>query len=542
MKHRSLLIGTFLMAGVPALAQIGSVARYQKITQGAGGFTGPLRAGDWLGLSVAAMGDLNGDGVGDLAAAAMQDDDGGEDRGAIWILFLNPNGTVASQAKISQTQGGFGGTLADDAYLGAGITALGDLDGDGRRELAAATLLPLSVWVLFLNPDGSVRAQREIPWSDPVFGGGTLGSDFTGWHYPRGLAGTGDLDGDGIGDLALGAAQDDDGDEDAGAVWLLYLNADGSPRAATKISQASGGLGDVLGEGSLFGLSLDWAGDLNGDGIGDLAVDEAGADVPGRLWLLFLDGNQQVIGTRTITGIELDLSVGDITVGLGEAFARVGDLDGDGGPDFAYGNGGLPPDGGFVTTFLDGSGGLRKRLIVRGGVAGLPDDPSSLYLGSSMTALGDLDGDGTPEVAAGDFRDSQAGAGKGAVWILSLSTSAVRNGSGVNPLTLSEAAEPALGVTWNATLDCSGHANGVAFLGGWDRPTSGIFLPAGELLTGSGNRLFFLVASHFGAAVPISAAVPNDLALVNLEAHLQGLCTGAPLARLSNALDVLVGK
>jgi hypothetical protein len=57
------------------------------------------------------LGDLDGDGVGDLAVGADLDDDGGLDRGAVWILFLNPNGTVKSHQKISDTQGGFTGTL-----------------------------------------------------------------------------------------------------------------------------------------------------------------------------------------------------------------------------------------------------------------------------------------------------------------------------------------------------------------------------------------------------------------------------------------------
>ena len=46
------------------------------------------------GISAAAIGDLDGDGITDLAVGAGYDDDGGADRGAVWILFLNPDGTV----------------------------------------------------------------------------------------------------------------------------------------------------------------------------------------------------------------------------------------------------------------------------------------------------------------------------------------------------------------------------------------------------------------------------------------------------------------
>ena len=58
---------------------------------------------------MAALGDLDGDGVGDLAVGAPRDDDGGTDRGAVWVLFLNTDGTVKSHQKISDTEGGFTG-------------------------------------------------------------------------------------------------------------------------------------------------------------------------------------------------------------------------------------------------------------------------------------------------------------------------------------------------------------------------------------------------------------------------------------------------
>ena len=87
----------------------GTVKSHQKISDTQGGFTGTLDDVDVFGNSVAALGDLDGDGIGDLAVGAAFDDDGGQDRGAVWILFLNSNGTVKSHQKISDTQGGFTG-------------------------------------------------------------------------------------------------------------------------------------------------------------------------------------------------------------------------------------------------------------------------------------------------------------------------------------------------------------------------------------------------------------------------------------------------
>src|SRR5262249_49387451 len=150
-------------------AQVGSVLRAQKIDEVVGGFSGPLHRDDYFGEELAALGDLDGDGIGDLAVGAYGDDDGGLDRGAIWILFLNANGTVKSQSKISQTQGGFGGTLPDGAFLGWKLANVGDLDGDGAPELAVMSLRGPRLWILFLKPDGTVKNQTLNLFSDPVF-------------------------------------------------------------------------------------------------------------------------------------------------------------------------------------------------------------------------------------------------------------------------------------------------------------------------------------------------------------------------------------
>ena len=79
-----------------AMADYGEVLYHQKISDTEGGFTGELGNGDWFGIGTAPLGDLDGDGVGDLAVGAVCDDDGGNGHGAVWILFLNTDGTIKS--------------------------------------------------------------------------------------------------------------------------------------------------------------------------------------------------------------------------------------------------------------------------------------------------------------------------------------------------------------------------------------------------------------------------------------------------------------
>ncbi len=102
-----------VMSGQRAQAQPGTVLSHQKISDTEGGFTGTLDNSDHFGRSVALLDHLDGDGAGDLAVGAGGDHGGGPQRGAVWVLFLNTDGTVKSHQKISDTEGGFTGILDD---------------------------------------------------------------------------------------------------------------------------------------------------------------------------------------------------------------------------------------------------------------------------------------------------------------------------------------------------------------------------------------------------------------------------------------------
>lgn len=94
----------------------GTVDNVTKIASDTGG--GPTLANlDLFGSSVTSVGDLDGDGVTDLAVGATGDDTGGTLRVAVYVLLLNANGTVKSSAKIDSENGG-GPTLADGDRFG----------------------------------------------------------------------------------------------------------------------------------------------------------------------------------------------------------------------------------------------------------------------------------------------------------------------------------------------------------------------------------------------------------------------------------------
>jgi len=125
---------------------------------------------DFFGHDVELIGDLDGDGVTDIAVGSPYDNDGGNSNGAVYILFLNPDGTVKSHQKISSIEGNFRENLESTDSFGFSSSKLNDLDGDGITDIAVGSpyrnyydneLSPLHI--LFLNSDGTVKSFKTIP-------------------------------------------------------------------------------------------------------------------------------------------------------------------------------------------------------------------------------------------------------------------------------------------------------------------------------------------------------------------------------------------
>ncbi len=334
----------------------GSVKSKQKISDTQGGFGPDLRTNAVFGAYLASLDDLDGDGVTDLIVGNYGDDDGGLDRGAAWIIFLNSNGTVKAEQKISDTQGGFGGSLHNSDLFGRDVTKIGDLDGDGVTEIAVGAVQDDdggsnrgAVWILFMNTNGTVKAEQKISATQGGFAGGLDNID----NFGQATAGIGDVDGYGIPDLAVSAFLDDDGGTNRGAVWILFLNADGTVKNEQKISDTEGGFSGILDDSDFFGWSVSQTGDLNLDGIPDLVASAAGDDDGGSdrgaVWLLLLNADGTVKSENKISatagGFAGVLADGDT---FGSGVSLLTDLDGNGVPDLLIGARG-DDDGGNVT-------------------------------------------------------------------------------------------------------------------------------------------------------------------------------------------------
>ena len=121
----------------PGKQATGVVDTYSKISNSQGNFPGGINNFDEFGTAMTTIGDLNQDGVPDLAVGAPGKNEGGNDIGAVWILFMQSNGDVLAGQKISDISGNFTGQLDNFDHFGVSLTEIGDLNGDGVLDLAA---------------------------------------------------------------------------------------------------------------------------------------------------------------------------------------------------------------------------------------------------------------------------------------------------------------------------------------------------------------------------------------------------------------------
>jgi Ca2+-binding RTX toxin-like protein len=208
----ALLLGLIALRAEAAVSS-GRIKAEQKISATSGNFRGLLDDYYFFGgSSVSPLGDLDGDGVPELAVGAPGDDGGSTDTGAVWILFLRANGMVKAEQKISATRGNFRGVLKEHDTFGVSVSPLGDLDGDGVPELAVGAPgdddgggNTGAVWILFMKPETCDGLEPTIV--------GTTRDDFLigtpGPDVIHGLAGNDVLIGRGGNDILCGGAGDD---------------------------------------------------------------------------------------------------------------------------------------------------------------------------------------------------------------------------------------------------------------------------------------------------------------------------------------------
>lgn len=295
-----------------------------------------------------------------------------------------------------------------------------------------------AVWEKFdlVRPfKGGHGSEGRTPWLkiDQVSGNGPNITESANFGFS--VANAGDIDGNGIDDIVVGAIGEDidylDGSElqlNAGGVYILFMDEKGGVISTTHINGIEGN-GPLTLTGDQFGYSVAGIGDLDADGVPDVIVGAPGDDVA-SVYILYLTRNGTVRDNVLIRGEFQTSSVpGNVTVSnstsdtgpngppiryqgrLGSALALVGDIDGDGVPEIAVSS--LDRGGGQSTVhvmFMQRNGTVSKySTFGGGGVGGGPNIPLSFTsFGSSIVSVPDKNGNGIPELIIGakDYYDA----------------------------------------------------------------------------------------------------------------------------------------
>ena len=243
-----------------------------------------VQQGSNFGCSIASIGDIDGDGVDDLAIGASHftATNGSSalgNLGAVYIAFMTSNDSIKQHTRISFGENG-APPLAANSFFGASVAFY------RNRSIAVGSpgTAVGAVHLLHLLPNGSCNSSVLIrgrfvgnfPGNSTLISASNEGI-FNGppiryeSQFGSMVAGIGDFNNDGVPDLAVGASDADAGD---GTVYLLFLSDNGTVLSYSTISSTTGG-GPFLAPFSFFGSSLVSLGDLNGDGVDDLAIGAA---------------------------------------------------------------------------------------------------------------------------------------------------------------------------------------------------------------------------------------------------------------------------
>ena len=363
--------------------------------------------GGGFGIAVEAVGDLDGDGVADVVVSGPDE-----------VATLADGTVVDDGGQVHAFSGATGaflrtyvaGAPETDAYFGDAMLAAGDVDGDGVADFFAAASREV---VGGLQDAGRVYLLSGADGSEiEAFASPSPGARA---EFGFDLARLADLTGDGVGEIGVSErGRTVDGLVGAGVLHIL----DGATRASVFAVTAP-----APQEVGLFGYTSADAGDVTGDGVPDVVTGEPGRDVGSMRQV----GRMYVVSGATGAVVREIRSPNEVEVGgFGRWVAGLGDVTGDGVPDLATGAngerpGGLPYGGrAYVVSGADGSFPLE--LVS-------PDVQAIGFFGELVEAVPDLDGDGLTDLAVSARAEDDDAIGPdvyvGRVYVFSSATGAV---------------------------------------------------------------------------------------------------------------------
>ena len=385
-----------------------------------------------LGASVASAGDVNGDGFSDVIVGATLYDNVQANEGRVWVYHGSAAGVAASPAwTIEANQA--------SAQLGTSVATAGDVNGDGFADVIVGAPL---------YEDDATDEGRAWVYEGSAAGLGTTAawagdSHQGGGNFGVSVGTAGDVDGDGYSDVIVGAHLVDNGQVDEGRAYVFRGYASGLraiPAWSDDSNQASASFGNAVAP----------AGDVNGDGYSDVIVGAWSYDDPQA------DEGAAFVYHGSPTGVSTTpdwfaAPTQQIGAHFGLVVAGVGDVNGDGYSDVLVG----------AHNFTNGQNVEGRVYVYHGSPTGLGASPAwtaesnqvGSEFGRTLSAAGDVNGDGYADVAIGAFFYANGQVSEGRVFVYHGSPT----GLGATPAWTAESNQPQgrLGMS----VGCAGDVN-----------------------------------------------------------------------------------
>ncbi|MBV6478441.1 MAG: hypothetical protein HGGPFJEG_01196 [Ignavibacteria bacterium] len=390
------------------------------------------QADSHLGSSVSSAGDVNNDGYSDVIFSAPDLDDGETDEGKVFLHYGSSSGLSIPSDKNLQTN------VASDNF-GTSVSLAGDVNGDGYSDVIIGAVN---------SENGQSNEGRAFIYTGSP--GGTNSTSF--WigesnqanaNFGISVSTAGDVNGDGLSDVIVGAHNYENDSTSEGRAFVFYGHN-------TSMSAAAAWTDDINQRFAFFGYSVGTAGDVNGDGYGDVIIGAYGF-ANGET-----DEGKAYVYFGSSTGLPASADWTDVSnqvsAYFGRCVATAGDVNGDGFSEIIigamqYDNGQSNEGGAFL--YQGYADGLRSTVNWTYEI-----NQTNAYLGISVSSAGDVNGDGFSDVIAGAVYFNNGLANEGGAFVFHGSS------AGLSTFPNWIATGNQLGVNFGIEVSTAGDVNG----------------------------------------------------------------------------------